>query len=308
MGNLIYQGYDNGFDSVDNVNSFITGFMENLLGLDTSILSLTADVGQHQWGTLTVLPSASTSTPFAWNIVKFSDALGPDIYFKIEWVRYSTSTSYPVLIAVSMGLGSDGNGNLTDIFLSRTMMGGDNSYSNPYYMRMVCKDGILMIYMKYCTSPNSLSSENGYVWGFSRPTKIDNTISQDKLLLYRMQNPSATFVYFSDNTTITRDVYNLTTKSLDSSVTVNDFLRGQTIYYNNLKNKNGEIPYTKMMIKASDEYLIEPNIIMGKNNRSWENFIKTDDGKIFSEWWSFDSTTGTGGLDSGFLGAYVRWE
>ncbi len=312
MGNIIYFGEDNNTSSVDSINSFLTSFCESLVSLAPDILTLTSDTGQHQWGSLTSLPSTSTSNSFAWNVFKFDDGHGA-IYIKFEYMR-AISYYQDIAIRMTCGKGSDGAGNITQVFVDRfvacPIVTTDHS-SNPYLYdfyknRMVCVEGFFA--MSLLGERRSERTARSNLFAISRPVDSSGVVVDNRLVVYTTSiNANAgSYEWGSSNL---RQVYNLDTLSLYDSTNLSSYYRGYHLTGLFNLNFNGETRYSRMMIRAP-EFLFDPNLIISrKSGADWDTPIKPEGngGPVFVEWGCFGDW-GQSNASSNSFTCYVRWE
>lgn len=119
--------------SLSNFNAFGSGVHAALVA---SNLVQTSDTGQIDWTTNTVYPNNTTGVSCGYEIWRFNDTLqsSTPVYIKIEFGS-SGSGSAALGFWITIGKGSDGAGNITDVTLARTAVAnsGAASASTPCY-------------------------------------------------------------------------------------------------------------------------------------------------------------------------------
>lgn len=313
MGNIVYRGTDFYTGDLGQLNSFMTGFCQSILSLDPSILTLSTDTGQFQWGTFTSLPSVSTTVPFGWNIFKFDDGYGV-LFIKFEYFRRDTNYEF-LTMRVTVGTGSNGSGVINGLIVDRNFPfpGQQTSqlitdFTKRYYTnRMVCRPGFFAI--SFIGDNTLIDYRVSNIFAISRPVNSSNTVATNKLIVYSTSNAmsqtSAPVSGFS--TQSYRFVYDLNSLTMVSSDTINNYWTGYELTSLYPINGNGETRYSRVLIRAP-EFLIEPNIIYAKKtDLAWDSVIKPsgNGGPIFSEWACFGHYNGT--VNNPYSG-FVRWE
>lgn len=106
--------------SVIQVSTILT-FINEVL--DEAGITRTSDTGQLDVGSATM--PGSNNTLIGYEIREFTDDISP-VVLKMEWYRQNSTDRITVFI--TMGTGSDGTGNITDIFFPRTEIGNSNGF------------------------------------------------------------------------------------------------------------------------------------------------------------------------------------
>lgn len=120
----------------EGFRSFVQHVQHLILSTDPTKVELASDTGQID--VLTVTTPAPATFPstynFYWsgfNIFRFNDGEGVDIYIKLQYGVFNSSTSTTQWlqphIRFSIGKGTDGEGNLTDIICPENLMKGQSN-------------------------------------------------------------------------------------------------------------------------------------------------------------------------------------
>lgn len=313
MGNIVYRGNDFYTGDVGQLNSFMTGFCQSILSLDPSILTLSTDSGQFQWGVLASLPAPSATVPFGSNVFKFDDGYGV-LFMKFEYFRRDTTYEW-LTMRVTIGTGSNGSGTITGIIMDRNFPFPGyqstqlvtNFITRYYTNRMVCRPGFFAI--SFLGDNPIIDYRVSNIFAISRPVNSSNTIVSNKLIVYSTNNTmSQTSTPVSGHASQSyRLVYDLNTLTQISSDVINNYWTGYGLTSLYPINGNGETRYSRVLIRAP-EFLIEPNIIYSKKtDLGWDSVIKPsgNGGPVFSEWGCFGHyNSQIANLYTGF----VRWE
>ena len=109
-----------------NFNNLYSG-VHNALG--ASGLVQTGDTGQINFGTNT-LYATTGNVAVGYEIWRFNDALQATapVFIKFEYTTSTTQIGAPAMY-VTIGTGSDGVGNITGVFMARTLVSASNMYS-----------------------------------------------------------------------------------------------------------------------------------------------------------------------------------
>lgn len=313
MGNIIYRGNDFYTGDLGQLNSFMTGFCQSILSLNPSILTLSSDTGQFQWGTFTSLPPSSTTVPFGWNIFKFDDGYGI-LFIKFEYFRGYTGYEW-LTMRVTIGTGSNGSGVINGLIMDRNFSfpGYQSSvlisdFTKRYYTnRMVCLPGFFAI--SFIGENKVYDYRISNIFAISRPVNASNEVVTNKLIIYSTSNAMSQTSAVTDDygRQSFRMVYDLNSLTQVSSDILTDFWTGYELTSLYPINGNGETRYSRVLIRAP-EFLIEPNIIYAKKtDLAWDSVIKPsgNGGPVFSEWSCFGNYISK---YSNPYNGFVRWE
>lgn len=149
----------------------------------------TSDTGQIDWTSVSY-PTAS-STSMGYEIYRFNDSLQSSVpvYFKIEYGSSISGSDCPC-IWITVGTGSDGSGNITEILLAGTALSANNYNASQTYPCRIIGSSNRMCFFMWFTAQNVLFS-------LERTHSYDGTDTSDGLMVFYTYNNFACSQYLS---------------------------------------------------------------------------------------------------------------
>lgn len=218
--------------------------------LDDAGFVQTTDTGQADLGSMT-MPSAGVGNATAYEIWRFDDALQATspIFFKIQ---FGCSTSNRMTLWITIGKGSDGAGDITDVIITQQQVGmGQGSASNSVSVGSG-KDGAWINIL--CHAYISTSSQYSNAWfgfSFERSKNSDGDDTADGLLVY----------FFSYGSTSSVGQHNIYCRYSDGSYWA-DWLGGAQVPYS---QTNGAGPDAKTAVYPNYTFSPGRTEFPGKN-------------------------------------------
>lgn len=295
MANLTYQVTNFRADTYQKINAYISSICNALITVNPSVLTQTADTGQHVWGSLASLPA--DDTVYGYNIFEFDDGIGTQTFFlKFEWLVDTTYSWHKAYLTI--GTGSDGAGNLTGIFFPQKLIftGSTSNITDAQEVgtsRIIIDEGLLCLNL---WSNNSKYSNFSHIFIMSRPKDSLGAFVDGRLIVYANNevNPADFNVgirRYSINTVIPST---MNTDIPSEFCVLADGLSSRPIA------RDGSYRYVKSVCAFPDIYA-DPHVIISKASYAQAQIMPTGPaGEVFVQMSSINDGTGS-------AVAFVKW-